>query len=98
MARRRAERALSEAQAAVHDLQTKIGHANLARDEATEKVGQLASEVQRLQELLESERVGRAEAEQALRAAAERKRPAAPALKARLGRPRRGEPKPVKWW
>jgi hypothetical protein len=98
VARRRAERALGEAQAAVHDLQTKIGHANLARDEATEKVGQLAAELQRLQELLESERVGRAEAEQALRAAIERKRPGAPAMKSRVGRPRRGEPKPVKWW
>lgn len=98
VARRRVERALSEAQAAVHDLQTKIGHANLARDEATEKAGRLAAELQRLQELLELERVGRAEAEQALRAGAERKRPAAPVLKSRLGRPRRGEPKPVKWW
>ncbi len=34
--RERAERALAEAQAAVHDLQTKLGHADLARQEAVE--------------------------------------------------------------
>ena len=34
--RERAERALQEAQAAVHDLQTKLGHADLARQEAVE--------------------------------------------------------------
>jgi hypothetical protein len=34
--RERTERALAEAQAAVHDLQTKLGHADLARQEAVE--------------------------------------------------------------
>ncbi len=34
--RERAERALAEAQAAVHDLRTKLGHADLARQEAVE--------------------------------------------------------------
>ena len=34
--RERAERALAEAQAVVHDLQTKLGHADLARQEAVE--------------------------------------------------------------
>jgi hypothetical protein len=34
--RERAERSLQEAQAAVHDLQTKLGHADLARQEAVE--------------------------------------------------------------
>jgi hypothetical protein len=36
--RERIERALAEAQAAVHDLQTKLGHAELARQEAVEVV------------------------------------------------------------
>jgi chromosome segregation ATPase len=35
-AREKAERALAEAQAAIRDLQTKIGHAELARNEAVE--------------------------------------------------------------
>ena len=34
--RERVERGLAEAQAAVHDLQTKLGHADLARQEAVE--------------------------------------------------------------
>ena len=34
--RERVERSLAEAQAAVHDLQTKLGHADLARQEAVE--------------------------------------------------------------
>jgi hypothetical protein len=34
--RERAERALQEAQATIHDLQTKLGHADLARQEAVE--------------------------------------------------------------
>ena len=34
--REKAERALAEAQAAVHDLRTKLGHADLARQEAVE--------------------------------------------------------------
>ena len=34
--RERAERSLAEAQAAVHDLRTKLGHADLARQEAVE--------------------------------------------------------------
>jgi hypothetical protein len=98
VARRRAERALSDAQTLAHDLETKIGHANLARDEALEQVRQLRSEIQRLEELLESERMGRAEAEQALQAARERRRKPAPAPVIQRRKPRVKEPKPVKWW
>ena len=47
-ARQRSERALAESQAAVHELQTKIGHANLARDEAVEATGRLRVEIARL--------------------------------------------------
>ena len=54
--RQRAEKALAEAQAALHDLQTKIGHANLARDEATEAAGHLRGENQALVAVLAAER------------------------------------------
>jgi hypothetical protein len=73
VARKQVERTLSEAQALVHDLQTKIGHAGLARDEAVEAVRQLKAETQRLEELLEAERRARAEAEHALRTTLDRR-------------------------
>jgi len=76
-ARKRVERALGEAQAQVHDLQTKIGHAELARNEALDAVQELRNETQRLGESLDAERRARAEAEQALRTALDRREYAA---------------------
>ncbi len=64
-ARQRSERALTEAQSTVHELQTKIGHANLARDEAVETANLLRAEIERLKTELTAERQARAEAEQA---------------------------------
>ena len=66
LARQRAERALGEAQAAVRDLQTKLGHLVLARDEAVETASQLREENQRLAEALAAEQQARADAEHAL--------------------------------
>jgi hypothetical protein len=83
-ARQRAERALAEANAQLRDLQTKIGHANLARDEAVDTASRLRADLQRLEELLDSERQARAaeqqaraEADQALQAARESRERAA---------------------
>ena len=108
-ARRQAERALGEAQATVHDLQTKIGHAHLARDEATDTVQRLKGEIAGLEELLASERHARGEAEQALHLANRARnsvyrgvptteaRDGAQPLRMRTpsaGRPRKGEKEP----
>jgi hypothetical protein len=58
-ARRRSERSLAEARATIHDLQTKIGHANLARDEAVEVACSLRSDKAALTAALDRERDGR---------------------------------------
>jgi hypothetical protein len=68
-ARQRSERALAEAQATVHELQTKIGHADLARYEAVETADHLRAENERLKTELTAERQARAEAEQAFQKA-----------------------------
>ena len=68
-ARQRCERALAEAQATVHELQTKIGHADLARDEAVETANHLRGENERLKRELIGERAAHAEAEQAFQKA-----------------------------
>lgn len=70
-ARQRSERALAEAQAMVHELQTKIGHADLARDEAIERAARFRAENERLKLELIAERAARAEAEQAFQKAIE---------------------------
>lgn len=67
--RQQVERALAEAQATVHDLQTKLGHAELARVEAAEHLrreqetsGALRAELRACEERLraaEADRVGR---------------------------------------
>jgi hypothetical protein len=64
-ARLRCERALAEAQATVRELQTKIGHADLARDEAVEAASLLRAENERLKAELAVEQQAHAEAEQA---------------------------------
>jgi hypothetical protein len=69
VARQRCERALTEAQATIRELQTKIGHADLARDEAIDAASHLRAENERLKAELAVERPARAEAEQALRKA-----------------------------
>src|SRR6185437_9902883 len=75
--RQQAERALAEAQAVVHDLQTKIGHAELARIEAVEHWQREQAELAALREQLGAceERLRESEA---ARAAAERGRRARP--------------------
>jgi hypothetical protein len=70
-ARQRCERALSDAQATVHELQTKIGHAHLARDEAVDSAKYLRDENERLKAELAVERQARAEAEQVAQKALE---------------------------
>lgn len=91
--RLRCERALLEAQASLRELQTKIGHAILARDEALEGNRLLAAENARLRAELAAARTG---TEQATR-----QTPAGPRKAERARRvvraPKR-EPKPVKWW
>jgi hypothetical protein len=79
-ARRQAERSLQQAQAMLHDLRTKLGHAELARQEAVEaaKAERLAAEALRaefraqevrLSEALEAEKTARLAAEAALQKA-----------------------------
>jgi hypothetical protein len=67
-AREHAEHLLQEAQATVHDLQTKLAHERIARDEAircVEHERQLVEQtLQRVQEELAIERDGRQKAEQ----------------------------------
>jgi len=63
-ARQRCERALTEVQLTVRELQTKIGHAHLARDEAVDTATHLRDENARLKVELAAERQARAEAEQ----------------------------------
>jgi chromosome segregation ATPase len=66
-ARERAERLLREAQATIHDLQTKLAHERLARDEAVQRVVSdkqvVEQALQRAQEELAVERDGRQKAE-----------------------------------
>jgi hypothetical protein len=76
-AREEVERALAEAQAANRDLQTKLAHERLSRDEAVnraEAARQTAEQtVQVLREELESERARRLQAEERSAAALERR-------------------------
>lgn len=72
-ARERAERALIEAQATIRDLQTKVGHAGLARDEASDAAHRAEAERHALEHALElaesalqTERLARETAEAAL--------------------------------
>lgn len=71
--RQQAERALAEAQAVVHDLQTKMGHAELARIEAVDHWHREQAEIAAVREQLRAceERLRESEA---ARAAAERGR------------------------
>jgi hypothetical protein len=77
-AKERAERLLAEAQARIRDLQTKLGHERLARDEAVEAVRRLETEARvaaHAQETAEAElvaeRLARRNAEDALAEALE---------------------------
>jgi hypothetical protein len=62
-ARLSAEKMLAAAQALVHDLQTKIGHANLAHDEAVETARGLQAQKDALEAVLVAERETRATAQ-----------------------------------
>jgi septal ring factor EnvC (AmiA/AmiB activator) len=75
-AKERAERALEDAQVAIRDLQTKLGHERLAKVEALDAVRQAESDRQAVQQTLQSmqadlaaERVARRALEEKLRAA-----------------------------
>ena len=67
-ARKRAEHLIQEAQATIHDLQTKLAHERLARDEAIQRVVSekqvVEQALQRVQEELAVERVSRQKVEQ----------------------------------
>jgi len=67
-ARQRAERALTEAQATIHDLRTKLGHAFLERDEARDTAQRLEAEKRALTLGLDAVRDARQKAEDALEA------------------------------
>jgi hypothetical protein len=71
-ARRHSERLLAEARATIHDLQTKIGHANLARDEAVAAAHSLRSDMATLTTTLNAERDARIQGEATLRQVSER--------------------------
>jgi len=77
-AKERAERLLAEAQAVIRDLQTKLGHERLAKDEALETVRRLETETraavqvqQAVEAELAAERLARHNAENALAEALE---------------------------
>jgi hypothetical protein len=77
-ARDRAERSLTEAQMTIRDLQTKLAHERLAKDEALETVRRLATETRAAAHALETaeaelaaERLARRDAEDALAEALE---------------------------
>ncbi|WP_264715573.1 hypothetical protein [Limobrevibacterium gyesilva] len=65
-ARERAERSLQEAQAAIHDLRTKLGHAVLARDEARDAAHRAESDRRAVEFALAAERDARVKAEKVL--------------------------------
>ena len=69
-AREEAERALADARNTIHDLETKLGHERLAKDEVTQRAG---AERQKVEEALTGVQEELA-AERALRARAERER------------------------
>lgn len=81
-ARHQAERALAEAQALVHDLQTKLGHAELARVEAVQGHRREQETVLALRAELRAceERLHAAEAQRSVRARRERVVQPAPAV------------------
>ena len=75
-AKERAERSLEEAQVALRDLQTKLGHERLAKVEALEAIRRLEADKQAIQQSLQTvqaelaaERVARRSAEEKLKAA-----------------------------
>jgi len=109
-ARETAERNLAEAQVVIRDLQTKLGHALLVRDEARASAQRVEIEKRDLERALAAEKDARQTAERHLpdvgsetqsesgtrsRAAAIVK-PTANALQHR--RSAKLEPKPVQWW
>jgi hypothetical protein len=89
-AREHAERLLQEARAAIRDLQTKLTHANLARDEAEQRT---EKQLQAVRAELATEQAARQQAEAAL-AAAEKARPEPepPSAPAEVTPRRRGRP------
>ena len=100
----RAERSLQEALATIRDLQTKLGHAELARREAsgTAEVARAAADASRA----ERTRVSALAAQPTLDLqdappASVAKAPAKPVAKRTrksAAEPRQREPQPVKWW
>jgi chromosome segregation ATPase len=79
-ARLRAERALAEAQAALRNLQTQVGHATMTQDEAVETARRAVADRDVLEAALAAERHAREHAEQALAKALERRGRAAQRL------------------
>ena len=104
----RAERALNEAQATIRDLQTKLGHAVLERDEARELGRRTETDILALQAALESEREARRQAEESRQKLSAEQPSTARAGKSAQRTPKANrittpkanaaEPQPVKWW
>ena len=108
-ARAQAERALAEALSQTRDLQTKLGHAELAKNEAEERAWHAEKVLAGLQDSFEQERAARIRAERVLHlaeeagAAAKRRlqelSQASPAPYPRSTTPEAApKPEPVKWW
>jgi hypothetical protein len=109
-AREQAERALAEAADRMRELQTKFGHAELARDEALALAMRQQTQIEALQTALR-DNAAREAAREAVRETV-REQPATPvarkvaapkpaaAVKPAAPRPRgrKPAPKPVKWW
>lgn len=112
-AREHAERALADANDRMRELQTKLGHAELARDESLALATRRQAQIETLQTELRDNAAREAarEAEREREAAREQPaprvvqkvatpKPAAAAKPAAAPRPRgrKPAPKPVKWW
>jgi hypothetical protein len=95
--RERAERSLAEAQATVHDLRTKLGHADLARQEAVEALRRerettagLQASLQDAEEQVSAARQAHEAAQRTLAEWRERQETRSAAVAEELPRPRRG--------
>jgi hypothetical protein len=103
LARQRAERALQDAQAIVHELRTKLGHAELARQELESQRAASAAALTRMREERDTALAELATLKDSVAAAADPLRAERKPRAASPGRPRRNaaaskEPQPVKWW
>ena len=103
LAREQAERAYADVSERLREVQTKLGHAELARDEALAQSAERQSQIETLRQQIEAVQAElQAQRREAVaptprKAAAKPAKPATPKPAAKP-RGRQKAPKPVKWW